>query len=239
MRPHDESIRRPWASWALGVAVMALLLASLHAIFVVAPVEAQMGIVQKIFYFHVPSAFAMYLGFGLAGLGSAIYLLRRNATWDAVAVAGAEVGVLFCVIVLSTGPLWARKAWGVWWTWDPRLTTTLLAGMVFVSFLALRSFGQTGEAERRFASALAFLGLLILPIIHYSVQRWRGQHPTVISSGGGGLDSEMQAALWTSVAAFLLLAILLLSLRVRVELHRQRLDDLRMDAAERGLWEDT
>jgi heme exporter protein C len=83
------------------------------------------------------------------------------------------------------------------------------------------------------------LGLLILPIIHYSVQRWRGQHPTVISSGGGGLDPEMQAALWTSVAAFLLLAILLLSLRVRVELHRQRLDDLRMDAAERGLWEDT
>jgi heme exporter protein C len=238
MHASDDSIRPPWASWALGAVVVVLLLASFHAIFVVAPVEAQMGVVQKIFYFHVPSAFAMYLGFGLAGVGSALYLLRRSDAWDAVAVAGAEVGVLFCAIVLSTGPLWARKAWGVWWTWDPRLTTTLLAGMVFISFLALRSFGEPGEAERRFASALAFLGLLILPVIHYSVQRWRGQHPTVISEGGGGLDPEMRMALGISIATVLLLAVLLLLLRVGIERQRQRLEGLRMTAAERGLLED-
>jgi heme exporter protein C len=233
-----DSVRPPWGPWALGLVAAGMILTSLYLIFAVAPVEAQMGIVQKIFYFHVPSAFSMYLGFGLAGLGSAIYLVRRSDRWDALAVAGAEVGVLFCVIVLSTGPLWARKAWGVWWTWDPRLTTTLLAGMVFVSFLALRSFGQPGEPEKRFASALALLGLLILPVIHYSVQRWRGQHPTVISEGGGGLDPDMQTALWLSVAAFLHLAVLLLWLRTVIERQRQRMADLRMTAAERGLLED-
>ena len=114
---------------ALALLTGLLLLAALYTIFVVAPVEQQMGIVQKIFYFHVPSAYAMYVGFGASALGSAMYLFRRGARWDALGVAGAEVGMLFCLIVLTTGPLWARKAWGVYWTWDPRLTTTLLAGM--------------------------------------------------------------------------------------------------------------
>ena len=117
--------------WSLVLfTTLALFAVTLYLIFVVAPVEKQMGIVQKIFYFHVPSAYAMYLGFGASALGSAGYLIKRDAKWDALAVAGAEVGTLFCLIVLLTGPLWARKAWGVWWTWDPRLTTTLLAGMI-------------------------------------------------------------------------------------------------------------
>jgi heme exporter protein C len=103
-------------------ATLALFAVTLYAIFVLAPVEQQMGIVQKIFYFHVPSAYAMYVGFAVSAVGSAVYLLKRDPRWDALAVAGAEVGTLFCLIVLLTGPLWARKAWGVWWTWDPRLT---------------------------------------------------------------------------------------------------------------------
>ncbi|MFW5925849.1 MAG: cytochrome c biogenesis protein [Myxococcota bacterium] len=220
------------------MAALVLVLASLYVIFAVAPVEEQMGVVQKIFYFHVPSAYAMYVGFALAALGSAVYLLRGDDAWDALAVAGAEVGVMFCVIVLTTGPLWARKAWGVWWTWDPRLTTVLLAGMVFVSYLALRSFGQAGEAERRFASALALVGVLILPIIHYSVQRWRGQHPTVITGKGGGLDADMGLALGTSFLAFTALVAALVWLRARMERSRRRLTELRIEAAERGLLED-
>lgn len=234
-----EAAARPVLPWTvLSLLTAALIASSLYTIFFVAPVEEQMGIVQKIFYFHVPSAYAMYVGFAVAAVGSGVYLAKRNAAWDALAVAGAEVGLLFCVIVLTTGPLWARKAWGVYWTWDPRLTTTLLAGLIFAAYLALRSFGSTGEAEKRFAAGLAIVGVLDLPIIHYSVQRWRGQHPTVISGRGGGLAPDMYPALWTSLAAFTALVALLIWMRARVERARQRIEALELEAAERGFMED-
>ena len=213
--------------WSLVLfATLGVFAAALYTIFVVAPVEQQMGIVQKIFYFHVPSAYAMYIGFFVSALGSAVYLLKRDARWDAVAVAGAEVGTLFCMIVLLTGPLWARKAWGVWWTWDPRLTTTLLSGMIFAAYLVLRSMGDAGEVEKRFAAGLALLGLVNLPLIHYSVQRWRGVHPTVITGKGGGLESEMYWALGLSFIAFTGLAVLLIWARASVE--RQRAESARL-----------
>ena len=197
-----------------------------------------MGIVQKIFYFHVPSAYALYLGFVVSGVASMIYLAKRDPRWDAIAVAGAEVGTLFCMLVLIQGPLWARKAWGVWWTWDPRLTTTLLGGMVFVAYLILRSVGQIGEVEKRFAAGLAVFGLLDLPVIHYSVQRWRGTHPTVITKQGGGLHPDMVPALISGFVLFTVLAVLLIILRVRAERMRQTLEQVEMESAERGLLED-
>lgn len=206
---------------------------TLYLIFAVAPVEKQMGVVQKIFYFHVPSAYAMYLGFVVSAVGSAMYLAKRSPRWDAIGVAGAEVGMLFCVIVLLTGPLWARKAWGVWWTWDPRLTTTLLAGMIFAAYLALRSMGGAGEVEKRFASGLALFGIVDLPLIHYSVQRWRGVHPTVITGKGGGLESEMYWALGTSFVAFTGLAILLIWSRASVERQREEATRLRFELMHR------
>ncbi|MBT8468997.1 MAG: cytochrome c biogenesis protein, partial [Deltaproteobacteria bacterium] len=142
-RPRQSGGSTAWS--LICFTTLALFAVTLYTIFVVAPVEQQMGIVQKIFYFHVPSAYAMYIGFGVSAVGSAVYLLKRDPKWDALGVAGAEVGSLFCLIVLLTGPLWARKAWGVWWTWDPRLTTTLLAGMIFAAYLSLRSMGSAGE----------------------------------------------------------------------------------------------
>jgi len=220
--------------WSLVLfATLAVFGATLYTIFVVAPVEKQMGIVQKIFYFHVPSAYAMYLGFGASAVGSAMYLLKRDARWDALGVAGAEVGTLFCVIVLLTGPLWARKAWGVWWTWDPRLTTTLLAGMIFAAYLALRSMGNAGEVEKRFAAGLALFGLIDLPLIHYSVQRWRGVHPTVITGKGGGLESEMYWALGLSFIAFTGLAVLLIWARASAERQREEAAQLRFELMHR------
>ncbi len=220
--------------WSLVLfATLALFAAALYTIFVVAPVEQQMGIVQKIFYFHVPSAYAMYIGFFVSAVASGVYLLKRDARWDAIAVAGAEVGTLFCLIVLLTGPLWARKAWGVWWTWDPRLTTTLLSGMIFAAYLALRSMGDTGEVEKRFASGLALLGLVNLPLIHYSVQRWRGVHPTVITGKGGGLESEMYWALGLSFMAFTGLAVLLIWARASVERQREESVRLRLELMHR------
>jgi heme exporter protein C len=226
--------------WSLLAASTVVLLGvTLYLIFFVTPTEQQMGVVQKIFYFHVPSAYAMYVGFITAAVASAVFLVRRSDRWDALAVSAAEVGVLFCAVVLGSGPLWARKAWGVWWTWDPRLTTTLLAGMIFVAYLALRSFGATGEVEKRFAAGLAVVGVLDLPLIHYSVQRWRGQHPTVITGEGGGLHPDMALTLGVSFVTFTFLVVLLIWTRVRAERMRQRLATLELQAAERGLLEES
>jgi heme exporter protein C len=219
-------------------ATAVLLLVELYLIFIVAPVEKQMGIVQKVFYFHVPGAYAMYVGFGLSAVASAVYLATRNERWDAWAVAGAEVGSVFCFLTLVTGPLWARKAWGTFWTWDPRLTTTLLAGMVYFAYIVLRSFGSTGEVEKRFAAGLSIFGLLDLPIIHYSVQRWRGTHPTVVTGKGGGLHPQMLPAFIVGFVFFTLVVVLLMWHRARVESLRQRLLTIEIDAAERGLLEE-
>jgi heme exporter protein C len=215
------------------------LLVALHVIFAATPVERQMGIVQKIFYFHVPGAYAMYLCFLTCAVASGLYLAFRRELHDAVAVAGAEVGALFCVIVLVTGPLWARKAWGVYWTWDPRLTTTLLAGMIFFAYLVLRSLGESGEVERRFAAGLAVLGALNIPVIHFSVGQWRGAHPTVISEKGGGIAPEMVPALALGFVLFTLLALLLIVMRVRAERLTQTLRRVETDAAESGLLEES
>jgi heme exporter protein C len=200
------------------------------------PIEKRMGIVQKIFYFHVPSAYCMYLGAAACFCGSVAYLIRPTDLRDAVARAGAEMAVLFGAIVLTSGPLWAAKAWGVYWTWDPRLTTSLLSVLIYVSYLVLRAFGGDGEGERRFASALGVLGAFNLPIIHYSVQKWSGQHPTVITSKGGGLQHpDMKLALGLSFAAFTLFAITLLWTRVRLEVAKSRLRQSEEDALDLGL----
>ena len=236
-----DSSRTTRSSLALQILIAVtagLMLITLYSIFIVAPVERQMGIVQKMFYFHVPSAYCMYLGFTVCAVASAIYLAKRDDRWDAVAVAAAEVGSLFTVIVLVTGPLWARKAWGTFWTWDPRLTTTLLAGMIYFAYVVLRSFGAAGEVEKRFAAGLAIFGLLDLPIIHYSVQRWRGTHPTVITGKGGGLHPDMYPPLILSFVLFTLLASVLIWQRARAERLQQQLHALESQAAEAGLLEE-
>jgi heme exporter protein C len=214
-----------------------LVLTSLSMVFFVAPLEVQMGIVQKIFYFHVPSAFAMYVGWGATALGALAYLASRSPRADALAVAGAEIGMLFCAVVLVTGPLWARKAWGVYWTWDPRLTTTLAAGMIYLAFLSLRSFGEAGESEKLFGAGLAVLGVPVLVLVHYSVQKWRGVHPTVITKEGGGLAPEMVSVFLVSIGAVLALALLLLWTRYRLERQRQAVELLRARALEADLLE--
>lgn len=241
--PRVNERTKPAPAWppaftGLGALTILLSIVALYFIFFYAPTEEQMGIVQKIFYFHVPSAYAMYIAFVVSSVASALYLWKRDEKFDAVAVAGAEVGLMFCLIVLITGPIWARKAWGTYWTWDPRLTTTLLIGMIYTAFNVLRSFGQAGESEKKFASALGFMGLLLIPVIHYSVQRWRGQHPTVITSQGGGLHPDMVPALISGFVFFTALCAFLIWARTRAERQRQRLIALELDAAESGLLEE-
>lgn len=222
---------------ALAILTMGHMVAFLYFVFFVAPMEEQMGIVQKIFYLHVPSAYGMYVGWTLAALGGALYLVKRQDRFDALAVTGAEVGSLFCAIVLVTGPLWGRKAWGTFWVWDPRLTSTLLAGMVYLAYLSLRA-GNPGETEKRFAASLALIGFPLMFLIKYSVQAWSGTHPVVISANGGGISPEMVPALLLGFAAISFLAIWLLVARYRVERTRQEIKRLELLAAEHDLLED-
>jgi len=203
------------------------------------PTEATMGIVQKIFYFHVPAAYAMYLGAAACFVGSAGYLYDSRRGWDALARAGAEVAVAMGVVVLVTGPLWAAKAWGVYWTWDPRLTTSMLSVLLYVAYVVLRLFTGDGDAERKFAAALGVLGAANLPIIHFSVQKWGGNHPKVITSGGGGLQHpDMKTGLLLGFLSFTLIAIVLLWWRMRIDLASSRLADLEQEALEIGIGED-
>jgi heme exporter protein C len=205
-------------------------------IFLRVPTETRMGIVQKIFYFHVPSWYGMYLGAGACFLGSLTYLVRATDGRDAFARAGAEVAVVFGAIGLITGPLWGAKAWGTFWTWDPRLTTALLSFLIYVAYLVLRAFAGDGAGERRFSAALGVIGAANLPIIHYSVQKWGGQHPTVITNSGGGLQHpDMKTALAGGFLCFTLMAALMLWARARVELARSRLARAEADAVDLGL----
>jgi heme exporter protein C len=213
------------------------LIVSLGLVFLTAPTEAAMGIVQKIFYFHVPSAYTMYLAWGVCTLCSILYLVRRSPRFDMLAKSAGELALLFGVLVLITGPLWGRKSWGAFWTWDPRLTSTLLLFLIIVSYSLLRSLAA-GEVQRRFAAALAILGACIVPIIHLSVQKWRGQHPTVITGEGGGLAEGMGLPFAVAMIAFTVLFAALLWRRYLHERNKHRLAELGERAAAAGLLEE-
>ena len=225
--------------YALVALAAAVTVGAIHFIFFKAPTEATMGIVQKVFYFHVPSAYAMYLGATACFVGSAGYLAKGTRAWDALAKAGAETAVTMGLMVLISGPLWAAKAWGVYWTWDPRLTTSMLSVLIYVAYVVLRAFSGGGEAERKFAAALGVLGAANLPIIHFSVQKWGGNHPKVITKGGGGLQHpDMKTALMLGFLSFTLIAIVVLWQRARLELAASRLADAEQEAVELGLVEE-
>jgi heme exporter protein C len=222
--------------YALLVATAVVFVGEILFVFLRTPIEARMGIVQKIFYFHVPSWYGMYIGAAACFVGSIGYLVRPTDVRDAFARAGAETAVAFGAIGLITGPLWGAKAWGTFWTWDPRLTTALLSFLIYLAYLVLRAFAGDGSGERRFAAALGVLGAANLPIIHYSVQKWGGQHPMVITGSGGGLGHpDMKIALAGGFICFTLLAPVMLWLRTRLELTRSRLMQAENDAVDLGL----
>jgi heme exporter protein C len=232
----SDARRGSTAFYALLVTSTALVLATIHVALLRAPIEATMGIVQKIFYFHVPSAYAMYIGAIACFVGSVGYLLKPTDRWDALARAGAELAIVMGLIVLVTGPLWAAKAWGYYWTWDPRLTTALLSWLIYVAYIVLRKFSGDGAGERKFAAALGILGAANLPIIHFSVQKWGGQHPTVVTGKGGGLaHPDMKLAFALGMIAFTVLSVTFLYAIVRLELAKSRLVRAEEDAIDLGL----
>ena len=187
-----------------------------------APYEATMGLVQKIFYFHAACGMAMFLAAFVSGIGSALFLFTKKPSADRMAVAGAELTVIIGLIVLVTGPLWARKAWGVWWQWDARLTSTLVMWMIFNAYLLLRRYG--GPGSEKLAAAVALFGMANVPFVYWSVNVWRTLHPktSVIPS----LQPGMRGPFWFCVVAFLLVTTAILMLRTELEKRRQQLDEL-------------
>ncbi|HYJ80429.1 MAG TPA: cytochrome c biogenesis protein CcsA [Longimicrobiaceae bacterium] len=220
----------------LGVLATAALLAALRMVFFYAPTEREMGIVQRIFYVHVPSAWVAFLAFGIVALCSLGYLWLRDARLDAIAVSAAELGMVFTTIVLLTGPLWGKIAWGAWWVWEPRLTLTLLLWFIYLGYFVLRGAAETPDRGRRFAAILGVVGAVDIPLIHVSVNWWRSQHPqpVILRPEGPSADPAIVQTLLVSLLAFTLLFVSLLLLRYALERLSTRVEGLRLRGGPRS-----
>ena len=196
----------PGRLWHTGT-LLAVLAAAWAALVVSAPVDSVQGIIQKILYVHVPCAFASYTGFAVTGACSALYLWKHDERYDRVALSSAEVGVLFSTLVITTGPIWAKGTWGHWWSWDPRLTVTLLQWFVYLSYLLLRSFTEGSERTARFAAVYGITGLAVIPLNYFAIDLAGGRsiHPENLQSGslGAGMVLPFVTGIVTSLVAFL------------------------------------
>ncbi|HET6373440.1 MAG TPA: cytochrome c biogenesis protein CcsA [Candidatus Polarisedimenticolia bacterium] len=213
---------------ALPVATVALAIATLYGAFFYAAREKVMGDVQRIFYFHAPAGIVCFLAFFVTFVAGIGYLATRKPIWDIVGHASAEVGLLFCSIVLMTGPLWARPIWGTYWTWEARLTTTLILWLIYIGYLLVRRYTDNSEQRARFAAVVGIVGFLDVPIVYWSVSWWRGHHPLVLKvSGGGGLEPSMKTVFGMGVVTYLVLYATLLAVRIPLGRAQEELNVLR------------
>ena len=213
-----------YAFTIFAVLTAVLLSYGLYQALVVAPTEQTMGDVQRIFYYHVPSAWAAFCLFFVNLAASIWYMVRRSTKADALALASAEVGVVFCTIVLVTGPLWARPVWGIWWTWDLRLTLTLVLWLIYVAYLILRKFSTSGQTPV-IAAVLAIFGALDVPLVYFSIWFFRTQHPQPVMGGGGSIDPRMLHAFFINLIAFSCFGALVCWSRYRFEIARREVEE--------------
>ncbi|MGH7763521.1 MAG: cytochrome c biogenesis protein CcsA [Candidatus Dormibacteraceae bacterium] len=199
---------------ALGAVVLMLLAAG--AIFLYAPTDALQGPVQRIFYLHVSAAIAAFASFGVVLVGGVLYLWRESAAADRWARAGALVGVVFTTVTLVMGMLWAKPTWGVFWTWDARLTSTLVLWIIYASYLLVRRLAEPGRQAARFAAVVGIFGFIDVPIVYFSVTWWRTQHPGPIIATDA-LPGQMLAAFLFTMACTLVLAATMIAIRYRIE----------------------
>ncbi|MBI2871827.1 MAG: cytochrome c biogenesis protein CcsA [Chloroflexi bacterium] len=195
------------------------MLADLALIFLWVPTDATMGIVQRVFYFHVPSAWVGFLAFFVVFVGSIAYLVKPAPRWDALAHSAAEIGTLFMTIVLITGPIWARPVWGVWWTWSPQLTTSLILWLIYVAYLMLRAYAPTQQQAARYSAVLGIIGFVDVPIIYFAAILWRDIHPEKVvgpMAERGSLAPEMLFVFLFSVLTFTVLFVMFLQQRLTV-----------------------
>ena len=222
--PHPSTFERAANAWRRPSGIALLVVAALWLAAVVrAPIDSMQGVIQKILYVHPPLAFAAYLGFALTAAGGALYLWRGDEVYDRLARSAAEVGVLFCTLVVVTGPIWARGTWGRWWSWDPRLTVTLLLWFVYLAYLLLRSFTEGSERSARFAAVYGIAGLAVIPLNYFAIDLAGGRslHPQNLEAGSLGPGMGWPFALGIAVALVAFAHLLLR--RVEVEGLRARL----------------
>jgi heme exporter protein C len=226
---------------AIGIYVLitlALMVWGYYQAIYVAPNDAMQGEIFRIIYYHVPSFAVAFVFFAVSLAGSLGFLgFRRNFPGraqiaDALALAGAEVGVVFCTVGLTTGPLWGRRAWGIWWTWDARLTTTLVLWLIYMSYLLLRRFAA-GPQMQTLAAVLGIFGALDVPIVYMANRWWRTQHPAPVFGGaeGSGMDPSMVGALMWNMLAWFAWGVLIFALRYRVERQHQKIAAAEAQAA--------
>jgi heme exporter protein C len=220
---------------ALSVLAAAAMTWSLYLVFFYVPTERTMGVVQRIFYIHLPSAWVAFLAFGIVALCSAGYLWLRDERLDAIAVAAAELGIVFTTAVLLTGPLWGRISWGTWWQWEPRLTLTLLLWLIYIAYFMVRNATENTERGKRFAAVVGIVGSFNIPFIHMSVQWFRSLHPqpVIARPEGPAADPEIVQTFLVSMLAFTLTFFALLLYRYGLERMQSHVEGLRYSAAVR------
>lgn len=191
-----------------------------------APIEETMGQIQKIFYFHVSCAWWGLISFLTVFVGGVGYVRTRDTKWDVLAGSAAELGVLLSSIALATGMIWGRAVWGVWWTWDPRLSTTLIMWFIYCAYLVLRVSLDEGDRKRLVLAVIGIVAMLNVPLVFLSARLWRSIHPNVIAAEGGGLEPEMLTTMFVAMAAFGLLWFSLIKLRTQIMGAQARADAL-------------
>lgn len=226
--------KKPKALIILDIASVVMLLVATGLVFFYAPLERVMGAVQKVFYFHVATAWVGMLSFAIAAVAGIIYLVKKNIRWDFIAVASVEIGIVFTLICIITGSIWARPIWNSWWTWDPRLTTVTIMELIYFAYLMLRSGIDEPERRARFGAVYAILGFLSVPLTFFSIRLFRTIHPVVIGSGdpnaSGAFDmtAKMLQTFMFSLLTFTVIYVDLLWNRVRLGQLAQKVEQLKL-----------
>lgn len=215
---------------ALALASAGFFLVMPWLVFEKASLQYELFLSQKIFYYHVPAAFVMFTAVFVSGIASIGFLATRRPRWDDIASSAAGMVVVFGAVVLTSGPIWAKVAWGVWWTWDARLTLSLLLWLIFVAYVLVRRYG--GPGSERLAAGLALFGMVDVPLVYFAVNFWKTQHPT--NEVVPGLPSDMRAAFLVGVLAYFTLFFVLLAANVAVDRGRRRLHEVSDLAVEMG-----
>ena len=212
----------------LGIVSAAFMLCTIYLIFIWVPTEQNLGISQRIFYFHVPLAWIGLISIFVVGASSVVHLITGKDIWDAVAYSGAEIGVIFATLILVTGAVWAKPVWGVWWSWDPKLTTTLILWFIYVGYLMVRSFAPQGSKGRKYASVVALIGAVDSPLIYLASIWWRTAHPdlNIGPLAESDLDSSMLIVFLISLITFTVFYLYLILERIEIRRVEDSLDEV-------------
>ena len=235
---HTGSLGRiPSLKTALAAITGVMMLVDLYLIFMVAPTDSVLGHVQRVFYFHVPIAIMSFLAFFVVFIGSLMYLIKRTPKWDAIAHASAEVGVVFVTLALITGIIWARPIWNTWWTWEPRLTTTLILWLIYVAYLMVRSYAPSQSKGAIYAAVVGIIGFIDVPIVYYSVVWWRSIHPSPVVgpfAQADALDGTMAWILLYSFITFLFFFAYMVAERMELRKTEEALGRIRFTLRRKG-----